>query len=253
MKYLILLLLISCTKVSNRALPLIKNEGPTISTLEEGFEEFDEKIDVMVAFLWPLKVTGDSQREAMRKVISSSRKLKTEQEVFNLKKRELKVKYQTENCECVLNGLCEDDEIPEDTGICYEIEEEIFEHDRKLVQIFELIDDIETNVKASGGDWLTTHVDFPELPPSTFSFNSFELNLAVLDGEAYSALLMKAFQETLYKRLNVSFKRTNFPGTWEIDVGYKKSPHAVSFQGDLYYYEGPVKREGVIYWENLKK
>lgn len=250
-----LLLLISCSKESIRGLSVPEKNENSLQTLEN-FEAYSEKIDVMVAFLWPVEVKEESQRKAIRAVIGFSRELKDYQEDYLSEKLKLKRAYEKELCDCVLNDFCENEEVPEDSGECIEIEDKIFVNERKLPEIYGIVEKMENNVLLAGGEWIKTHNDFTELPVSTFSFKTLMLNMTVFGTYIkeeveipYEYMDVKSvlIQERTFKRLNVRFT-DQVMGEWEFDLSLRQNDHSLVFQGDLYLHLTGSKRQGVVYW-----
>jgi|GEM_PF-3119080 len=260
MKALILLLILAACGPKDKYQEIPYTPKKALNTLEAdaSWSKYSPQIDIMVAFLWPVRVK-EQDRPKLSEIIQTSRELKTKKELYLLKKREIQIEFDKYDCNCVINFECTGEEEDLNEAKCYEIEESIFENDRELIPIFGLVERIKENVIAIGGEWLKTHLDFRELPNSTVDFNSLQIKFTVLDAHettpySYEINNASIIQEPYFKKLNFSFKRETHKnahyGVWEVDAAIVPSEASLLFQGKLFWdYQG-VKREGLIYWEH---
>jgi hypothetical protein len=259
MKQLIfLLLIVSCTKIKNEEIKGTTKSSPQVSALRQDLKNYSSYVDVMVAFLWPERFETDDQRTALKKVIRTSRDLRSRKEDFLDKRFELRQSYVTFECKCLLEGLCDGSETQDDEAKCYEIEEAIYENDRRLPAIYELVDEIKLNVLAAGGDWIDTHQDFSDVSSPMFDFENMSLTLTAFSATSrepvsYLVTSPKVFQEAGYQRILFSTKRKDGPGIWEFEVTPTLNRASLLFQGDLRLIHGSQERVGIIYWEHERK
>lgn len=249
--FLFFLILLSCTKVADKGIPLVKPPEPVLDRLETE-ATYTEKIDVMVAFLWPREVKTETQRSAIRAIIAGSRSMKDLQEEYFRKKLVLARAWKVEECDCVLNGLC-DDTPPETTmERCSELEEETFANERALPAIYEIVEKMKADLALAGGEWLKTHSDFPEGPVSELSFETSKMRLTVFGAEAteYEAVPFVLRRTSNYERFLSQFTDKHGRGEWEFDLVIQRTPEALKFQGKLFLRKDSSEREGIVYWMN---
>ena len=266
MKYLFLLLLLACGKTTYKPVPSSPELQAEIMTVEEDFSKFDPSIDVMVAFLWPEKITTAAQRKSVRTIINSSRELKTSKDEYYEKKLTLQRRYRKESCDCNLNSLCEEGQEPGPIDACLKIEEATFANDKKLIAIIEIVEGVKKEVLGCGGEWLDTQSDLTDLPMSTIDLSTMRLNLSAFGSHkkegvvipyAYELSELSYSRLPTYGRLQTTFPRQSSTGrdwgTFEFDLGVKSSKTSLTFQGDLLWHYRGKKRSGIIYWENPLK
>lgn len=254
---LILLLILSCSKVEHKPVRGKEFSRYSLITLPEEFKNIRPEMDTMVVFLWPEEVKTNSQRKAIREVISSSRALHKEQEVYLDEKFRLQKLFHANDCDCILNGLCEEGREVEDTGKCYEVEEETYKNEERLVPIYNLVEKIENAVSKTNGDWFKTHLDYPELPASRIDLEKNELTFTNLIVNSEEAEPIGPLPFKLEERNGFIVLISEFPdpphGSWKIEVTLNKRAGSVNFQGKIYYTNGSTKREGIIQWANPVK
>ena len=267
MKILFLLLLLTaCSKVTYREIESIPMAEQLTTGLIADSDKYQPEIDVLVAFLWPKKIETQIQKDAVRKIIATSRLLKNNKEAFLLRKLNLKKQYDDLFCNCALNGECNGSEGSMDENSCLVIEDKINQNNQTLSEFYQLVEVVKENVKVAGGEWLGTNLDLPLLPSSRFDFTNMTLQLNVFDfyvrGEdkqpyVYQIMDMSLTQYANYQRLIFSFGRelsvgeTIVPyGNWTVDVGITQGPGLMTFQGELYWRNGEVKQQGIIFWEH---
>lgn len=258
----------ACTKTSWQEIPSSKSQTVQVVGIESDSAHYSEIIDVMVAFLWPLKIETPEQQVSLERVIADSRELVSSKKRYLNKKFELQDLFLANLCPCALNQECSGNETGMDQNKCYEIEDAIYENDRSLIAIFGLVENIKKNVIEIGGEWLDTHLDLKEIPSPTVKFGSMDIHFTALGSylennttKPFSYFIKSAriTQETYYKRMTFTVPRLFFEdgalvthGDWIVDVGLSENKASLLFQGDLFWNYQGQKRRGVIYWENPK-
>jgi len=262
MKTLLLLFFISaCAKeVTKEVAPF--REPPRVSAAWTGSERrHAENIDVMVAFLWPQKITTDIQRRSVENAIATARKLKPQKEAFMQGRRVLLASFARLQCECALNGNCREGESDQYWEECSQVEEDMAANNQKLVVFYQLVEQVKASVISAGGDWLATNIDYPLLPASRLEISGLRLVLEAfgdreLEGErvpfAYDLGGALVSQAGLRTKLQWRFADQARAGEWTIDVGVSEEGESLLFQGDLYYETPGVSRRGIIQWEHNK-
>lgn len=258
MKSLILLLLIfSCTKAKYKEIPGSTREKTYVSALRIDFKEYSQNIDLIVAFLWPDQIQTEIQRHELQSIISTSRELKSQKEKFQIKRYELSDDYRNFDCPCILEFRCQGDETQNDEEKCLQIEEGIFENDKRLPEIYALVDVMKEKVLNIGGEWLATNQDYPEIPLSSFNFNNLALNLKAFGAAEnrplnYEFTRPEIFEDESYQLLKFSSPRKSATGNWRIEVSPYKNQASLVFQGELYWDRHGIKRQGIIFWEHAR-
>lgn len=251
MKILLLLLLISCAEEKRRGIPVLPSEERQLDRLETDLP-YSQKIDVMVAFLWPVRIETAIQKQAVRDLINGSRSLKDLQDGYFRKKIELRRSWVKKDCDCVLNSLCTG-EIP-DTPFdeCVSLEEQTFANERELPAIYSIVEKMKESVKISGGEWLETHTDFPEGPVSEMDFDRGILRLPVFAGiqDQYPEIPYSLSRGRTYDTFYAEFTDPGKRGNWIFDMSIQRSTEALKFQGKLFLRHQNTEREGIIYWMN---
>jgi hypothetical protein len=260
---------ISCTKVKLQDIPRTTETKAQIVGIQANSANYSEVIDVMVAFLWPLKISGTENQLKLEVIIADSRELVSSKEKYLNKKFELQEKFQNNQCPCALNNECTGAETEMDQAKCYEIEDAIYQNDDSLIYIFGLVENIKKNVKDIGGEWFDTHLDVKNLPNSQVKFSTMDIYFSALGSYeenntqkpfSYIVKAIPITQELHYKRMTFSMPRLFFEndqtvthGDWTIDVGLMENKYSLLFQGDLFWNYQDQKRRGVIYWENPRR
>jgi hypothetical protein len=263
MKHLLFILLlvapVACSKVKSTEVAAQPQREPVIAEVRTTFERYSPLIDTVVAFLWPERIDANVQREALRKVIRISRELREQKDAYLEEKDQIQQRFRRHHCDCVLNSDCTGDEGELDQNLCYEIEDEVYAHAGKLIPIMELVDQIKLEVANTGGEWLETHLDFPELPSSSFDFEAGVLSLSVLglsavsaEPIAYESVPTVIFQERSHLQLTSEFPRSELGGSWRIDAGISPGPYSLTVQGELFWTLNGKTRRGVITWEHQR-
>lgn len=254
MKLLLLILLtISCSKVIDKKIDEITVPEPVIDRLEtDGM--YAQKIDVMVAFLWPARIESDSQRSSVRAIISGSRKLKDLQDVYFQKKLKLNRAWKKGECDCVLNGIC-GETVPETPyDVCQALEDEVFANERALPDIYAIVEKMKSDVIASGGEWLKTHTDFPEGPVSEIDFSGPTISLSAFaptgEPQPYPPAAFTLRRSVTFESLELRFRDQSGRGEWRFDMAIQRTPEAMKFQGKLFLETSSSTREGIVYWMN---
>jgi hypothetical protein len=254
---LLLLLFVSCSKATYKQIPSNKGPKTYASALSFDSKAYSQNIDLAVAFLWPERVVTDEQRLELQFIISTSRKLKLAKEQFQEKRYELKVEYQRLDCPCILEFRCTGNETRSDEVVCLELEDSIFENDKLLPGIYQLVDIMKEKVIGIGGEWIQTNFEFPEAPVSTFNFNTLELNLNVFGASEnlpldYQFPKPEIFQDKDFQLLTFSSPRKLSVGSWRIEVAPYKTKASLLFQGEFFWEHSGKKRRGFIIWEHAK-
>jgi hypothetical protein len=273
MKVLIFFLIVSinssCTKVQLLEIPLENSTKNNINGIEVANSKYAEEIDVIVAFLWPEKISTSTQKLGLEKIISSSRILVVKKEEFLNQKIALQKLFNSNYCNCALNDQCNGSEPALDINKCYQIEESIYKNDEKLVEIFGYVELIKKTILEIGGEWLETHLDIKNVPSSKVDLLKNNISFSALgsyqvDGSVlpYSYFIKSVgiTQELGFKKINFSMPRILYRneifqdyGEWTVNLSMTENKASVLFQGDLdWKYEGQTRR-GVIFWENPLK
>ena len=267
---ILLFLLSSCGKIK---LQEIYSSSSTKNTntisIQNDSAKYSEIIDVMVAFLWPLKIENQSQQIKLEEVIAHSRELVSSKEKYLSTKFKLQELFTANQCPCAINNECSGNETDMDATKCYEIEDAIYKNDSSVIDIFGLVETIKKNVKEIGGEWLDTHLDLKNVASSTIKLSSMDIYFTALGSyednnitKPFSYLIqaIPVIQESGYKRMTFSMPRLFFQdgqtvarGNWTVDVGLMENQSSLLFQGELSWSYQGSKRRGVIYWENPKK
>lgn len=254
---LILLIIISCTKAKYKDIPGAPQQNNYVSALRIDFKEYSENIDLFVAFLWPEQIKSESQRQELKSIISTSKDLKSQKEKFQIKRYELSDEYRRFECPCILEFRCQGTETQNDEDKCLQIEEGIFENDKRLPAIYALVDVMKEKVLSIGGEWLETNQDHPEIPLSSFNFNTLKLNLKAFGAEEnrpleYEFARPEIFEDKDFQLLRFSSPRKSASGDWRIEVTPYKNKASLVFQGELYWDRSGIKRQGIIFWEHAR-
>ena len=262
---LILFIAASCSKVNYEEIRRTPEKNRVIVSSEADFSSYSTNIDVMVAFLWPSEIRVQD-RPRVTRIIEISRELKAKNQDFQLSSINLRGEYKDASCSCALNGECDGSEGELNEVLCYEIEDAIYSNDRKLVEIYRLVEEIKTNVLSINGEWLPTHMDFQDIPTSKIDFTTMSFSFSALGAYlvdevsypiAYNTGPNPIIQELSFQRLEFSLPRViiqeenQIPyGEWTIDVGINRSDISILFQGELHWKYLGQARKGIIFWEN---
>ncbi|RYZ70837.1 MAG: hypothetical protein EOP09_05515 [Proteobacteria bacterium] len=251
----------SCTKIKNEDIPSRRVTSALVSgssqTLLAGYSP---QIDLMVAFLWPVSVSGPSGHQALVDIITTSRTLQSQKSEFLKKRAALKIEYVASECACLLDGICSGAEQKTDLDLCVDIEDRTAAHDRSLAQIYTLASTIQTRVTEIGGTWIETNQDFPGAPRSQFNPLRPGLTLNVFgksDGVAlsYEPILPIITQQSGFELYRFEFASKVLPQSkFKIMVTPIQDEHSLLLQGELFLLDqnDQILRQGFIYWEQLK-
>ncbi len=266
--FFLLLLIFSCSKIKRSEVPGPEQKENLVTGLRNA-DAYSPDIDVVVAFLWPRRITGPHQRPAMEKVIATSRKLTKEKERYLTDKKKLKDAWAAQKCPCVLDGVCDGTETELNEEACIELEDAFSKNDQSLVTFYQYVEDVKAAVKESGGEWMDTSLEFKELPFSKLFLDQGKLRLEAFDSYvvngkpqpiAYDIEPVSVIQEDGYQRLAASFPRlVSTPeglqekGIFTIKADIKATESTLTFQGELTWSYDGYEQLGVIYWENPRK
>lgn len=244
--FFILFLLLSCSKTKYTALESVPVAESQFIWDETRLDRYSDRIDVLVAFLWPSRIETAEQKSGVRRVISRSRELRAFKKDFLSKRFKLEEDFKSQDCPCVLDGVCEGDETKDDLDLCLNLEEKKYAHQETLASFFVIVEDIRDSVEAIGGLWVKTNTEFPEAPLSVLDLKNRRLDLQVFD--------VDDVRFALRPELTLDFSG-GFPalewsmpihGTvWEVEASLELQDHFLSGQGEITAGE----RKGIIYWE----
>lgn len=256
MKVLLLIfILFSCgQKVDKTPIKDISDElvETTISTQSMGFN-YENSIDIFVAFLWPEKISTSSQQDAIEKVLKLGRDLRAGNEELlgsTFEFKELR-------CEQIFSG--EIDATYEEEEFCYELE------NKKLsltVEMLEKVTTMETLVREMGGEWLESNQDFDTHENSKINFNTrnlsfFSMGHELIDDKKvplpYPKLPFEIKSVGHFSFIELFFPRKNGSGIYKIKADLNFQKYSLIFQGDLDLVKDNKTRRGIIYWQILKK
>lgn len=257
MKKIFFMLMISgCSKTSYQEIPAMKSPtlAPSVWSLS-GAPNYSPNIDLLVAFLWPEKISTSQQKKDLKTIFLLSKKIKSQKEKFQMIRYQLRQEYQRFDCPCILEFRCQGNETYEDEARCLKIENNIFENDKKLPEIFDLVKLMKQKVLSLGGEWILSNQDFPDAPISTFNRETLTLNLTVFGSInerplAYQMTCSEHFQDGDFQQLTFTHARLDRLGYWKIVVSPFKRPASQLFQGELYWIHQNKKRYGFIFWEH---
>lgn len=255
MKMLILFLMIGCGKVGMKTLR-VPDEKIT-SPYRQSYNKYEASIDVLVAFLWPQSISTPDQKRLVREIISLSRNLKNSKDEYFSERVKLERAFAVNHCQCTLNGLCEDAEIPGDEVLCKDIEKRTYENDAKLIPVMEMVEAVKAKVNEVGGEWLDSQSDLPEAGLSTFEVDQGRIFFSALGAnrgvpESYEARDIKFSEQGKFVRVEFQIQSKR-GGIYQFDLGMKDNPNSLTIQGDLLWIHDGVKRQGIIYWEQVLK
>ena len=267
--FILLFFLNSCGKIKLQEIYATKATNTNTINIQNDSAQYSEVIDVMVAFLWPIKIENQTQQVKLEQIITTSRELLSSKEQFLNTKFKLQELFTANQCPCAINNECTGNETNMDTTKCYELEDAIYKNDSSLIEIYGLLETIKKNVKEIGGEWLDTHLDLKEVESSTIKLSSMDIHFSALGSyedksikKPFSYLIhdIPVIQEPVYKRITFSMPRlfyldgqTITRGNWTVDVGLTENKSSLLFQGELSWNYQGLKRRGVIYWENPRK
>lgn len=265
----LLLLVFACSKTGYTPIEDVPEKDTLTTRVLNGANLYAEEIDVLVAFLWPERISTDDQRKKVAEVISTSRQIRKEKEAFLSRRLSLKNQFEAADCRCALDGICEESDTEPDYDLCEEIEENIYKNNQSLVTFYQMVEDMKALVEDVGGEWLKSNTDYPLRPLSRFSFSDLKMRLEVFGDYhheeetlpyAYSVDAMELKQKSDYQLLSFTFPRNDFRngelidfGQWEVEVGITPSEATLTFQGELRWRHQGRERLGIIYWENPRR
>lgn len=254
---IIILLLLSCglkvqnTKVIDQSLVQVESEI-ILNTQSMSFN-FDKKIDIFVAFLWPLRVTTTNQQLAIENVLKLGKELR----IGNEELLGTQTEFNTLRCEQIFSGELE--VTYEEEEYCYQLEE------KKLsltASMLEKVTQMEDFVRNMGGEWLESNQDFETNESSLIDFSNNTLSLfsmghEIINGEklplTYTKLPFEIKTIDNYSFIELFFPRKNEEGIYKVKADLNFQKHSLIFQGDLDLISNGQTRRGIIYWQILRK
>ena len=256
MKLLIsLLLLFGCGNKTNST--TIEDLTPeennnTISTSAMSFE-YEQKIDIFVAFLWPLKIETPAAKRSVIKILDVGRSLRTGNEEL----LGYSIEFKKLRCEEIFAGEIIVDFETED--YCYEVEEK---RNSLTAVMLEKVNTMKSEVQSMGGEWLDSNQDFETNEGSLIDFNTntlsiYSLGSKVENGETaplpYPKLPFEIKMMDSYSYIELFFPRKDGVGIFKIKADLNIQKNSIIFQGDLNLVTGESTQRGIIYWQLLKR
>ena len=255
MKYFFLILtLLSCSKVRYSPVEGVSQPETRFVWDARTLDPFSEKIDVLVAFLWPRSIQTNEQKVGVRRVISRSRELRQFKEAFLSKKILLQKEFEANDCLCVLDGLCTGEETSDDLELCEALEEKKYQHQSTLADFYLIVEDILETVQDIGGLWVKTNTEYPEAPLSEMDYKTQKLRLEIFETDRPSPALSSEFRLDFDR--GFPELRTSLPingQTWSIEASLDVRENSLSAQGELTVDFSGVTRKGIIYWEHSRR
>lgn len=243
---IILFLMIGCSKTKYVPLELASVPETRFVWDEGSLDRFDPRVDVMVAFLWPAQIESSDQKIGVRRVISRSRELRQFKANFLTEKIKLQNDFASQNCPCVLDGICTGEETHDDLDLCLTLEEKKYAHQEKLADFYVIVEDIRSTVQSIGGVWVKTNTEYPEAPLSTVDYKNRQLRLEVFEVEEQRTSLTNDFVmrfERGFPELNWNFQVSG--SNWSVEASLEIQENLLSGQGEI----SSGSQKGVIYWE----
>jgi hypothetical protein len=247
MRFLLFLLIFTgCSKTKYVPIETISKPETRFVWDETSLNQFNKRIDVLVAFLWPDVIKTTTQKAGVRKIISRSRELRDFKGKFLIQKIKLEEDYNSQDCPCVLDSLCTGDETHDDLELCLSLEEKKYAHQANLAAFFLIVEDIRQTVESIGGIWVKTNTEYPEAPLSSINYQGRQLNLEVFEVNNQSAPLNSTFQLNFEKGFpHLTWAMDVNGQAWLIEASLEVQVNLLSGQGEI----SSGSRKGVIYWE----
>lgn len=245
---LICLFLVSCnTEVQYKDLSISKSKD-TLNKYE--LLKFNPQIEMMIVFLWPKDLGPEDEKEVIE-IISTSRKISEDKELYLKNLYQLNTQYIQKNCDCHTLGLCDDDQDMYDNIMieCEEISEKQDDNNQILANLTLDHENIKSKLDSIGADNIDVGVDEDYLDIGTYdlSTKTLSLNKFVYLGSEQKL----TFKVTPYQDLSIKAKfifnidNEVFTG----DLGVSNKEYNVIFSGEIETNNG---QRGLIYWEHLK-
>lgn len=254
MRYLILILVLSCSKVHYSPVETVSPPETRFVWDARTLDAFSEKIDVLVAFLWPHRIETEEQQRGARRVISRSRELRKFKSAFISEKIRLQKDFEAHDCLCVLDGLCTGEETHDDLELCEALEEKKYQHQATLADFYLIVEDIRDTVQTIGGFWVKTNTEYPEAPLSMIDYKNQRLQLEVFETQESSSPISSDFS-LLYDKGFPEVKTSLLIDgqIWQIEASLNAEENSLSGQGEISADFGTTTRKGIIYWEHSRR
>lgn len=251
MRYILfILMLLACSKVKYAPIEGVVLPETRFVWDARTLDVFDERIDVLVAFLWPEKIETDVEKSGARRVISRSRELRKFKESFLAEKVRLQKNFVDNDCLCVLDGICTGEETNDDLELCEVLEEKKYQHQATLADFYLIVEDIRDTVNAIGGLWVKTNTEYPEAPLSVMDYRKQNIRLEVFetahDSAAISSDLVLDFDNG-FPEVRTSLIIED--RAWVIEASLDVRGNSLSGQGEISVDFPSGLRKGIIYWE----
>lgn len=248
---LICLILISCdTKVYE-----VKYKDLSDSTIKDSLDKFEllkfnPQIEMMIIFLWPLDLGAKDEKEVVQ-IISTSRKISEDKELYLKNLYNLKMEYLEKNCDCHTLGLCDDGQDMDDDIMleCEEISERQNENNQIFANLTLDHENIKTKLKSIGAVNIDIGLDENYLDIGTYDLFSKVLNLNKFEylgrDQKLEFKVIPYKDESLKAKFIFNIDNEVFTG----DLGVSNKQYNVIFSGEIKTNNG---QRGLIYWEHLK-
>ena len=250
MKYLLfLLLMISCnSEMSYKDLSVPVDEDIDLDILSK--KMFKPKIEMMILFLWP-KDLSFADEEYVIKIISTSREIAINKDIYLRNLYTLDRQYQDGTCDCQILGLCDDDQqMNEDLLLeCEDITARQDENNLVLAGLTQSHEIIKSQLNDIGAINIDVgmdedYLDIGSLDPKTkkLHLNKFGFKES---SNALDFSLETYYDQALKAKFEFKVDKSIFSG----ELGITEKEYNVIFQGDIETNSG---YRGLIYWEHLK-
>lgn len=256
MKFLLItLIFIGCGgKTNNTTIEDLttSDDQIAINTSSMAFE-YEKKIDIFVAFLWPQEIITSSAQASVKNILEIGRSLRSGNEEL----LGYSTKFNSLKCEEIFSGdIIVDYEVEE---FCYELEEK---RNSLTALMLDKVSTMKSEVLNMGGKWLDSNQDFETNESSLIDFNTrtlsiFSLGSKEVDGEKqplpYPKLPFEIKKVDNYSFIELFFPNSIGEGIYKIKADLNVQKNSLIFQGDLNLVTREKKQRGIIYWQLLRK
>lgn len=212
--------------------------------------KFNPQIEMMIMFLWPKDLGPKNEKEVID-IISTSRKISEDKELYLKNLYELQIQYIQKSCDCHTLGLCDDDQDMDDdiAKECEEISVKQDDNNQILANLTLDHENIKAKLDSIGAVNIDVGVDEDYLDIGTYDLSSKVLSLNKFGYLGREQEL--SFKVIPYKDQSVKAKfifnidSEVFTG----DLGVSNKEYNVIFSGEIETNNG---QRGLIYWEHLK-
>ncbi len=227
-------------------------------------KNIEGNLDLFVAFFWP-KTIEKKESPIVQNIIEDSLKISSKKNNYFKKKLAIKCRYERASCDCVLEDLCDEGEIPDTNNIssCENMRDHLDEIEMDIIEIAILIDSLKNrlnNFKVKG-EWLETHLDHPDslfLPYINLQNQNISIPILgnkkisystergeIFDFNYTDPTINFSFYEKIIKNQKVQFSGNIVDA--KIDVLNKE--YVYQFMGEMTKNENGVLRRGILYFE----